>query len=107
MAITHKVLYAGQLPSSKGALYTVAAATTGFIHNVILHNASDGAETVELFLNNGAEYQLLKLSVAARDTVYPMSLGNEGLVLAATHKIEGNTTTGTTVTCVIVGSEEA
>ena len=106
MAYNAKVLYAGQLPNAKGDLYTVGGATTAFIHNIILHNINTVSETVELLFNNGTEYQIIKVAIAANETVYPMSLTNEGLVLEATDKISGLTSVASKVTCIITGTEE-
>lgn len=102
---TRKKLAFIQLASSKGDIYDPGTAI-GLVHNIIIHNSNTTAETVVINLHDGTnEYKLFNMSVAANDTVI-IDFGNEGLIVDASSKITGNTTTASKVTCSISGSEE-
>lgn len=101
---TQKKLAFIQLASSKGDIYD-SGSTIGCVHNIILHNINTVSENVILYLHDGSnEFILFNLSIAANDTVI-LSFQNEGLIVDASSKITGNTTTATKVTCLIMGTE--
>jgi len=94
-----------QLANSKGDVYDPGT-NIGLVHNIILHNSNTTPETVILYLHDGTnEYILYNLAIVANDTVM-IDLGNEGLVIDASSKITGYTTTASKVTCSISGAEE-
>jgi hypothetical protein len=104
MAYTAKTLAFGYVASSKTTIYTAPSSTTSVIHNILLHNTNTSSETLELFLNDGTERRIYRLTVAANDTIQIDFIG-EGIVLDTTDLISGNTTTADKVTIVVVGTE--
>lgn len=103
---TRKKLAHIQLADSKGDIYDPAASTIGLLHNIVLFNSNTTAETVVLNYHDGTnEYAILTKSVAANETIF-ISFPGEGLVVDASSKLTGNTTTASKVTCTITGSEE-
>ena len=102
---TRKKLAFIQLANSKGDIYDSGAAI-GLVHNIILHNTNTTTETVELLLHDGSnEYQLFKFDMLANDTKL-IDFRGEGLIVDASSKITGNTTTASKVTCAVCGCEE-
>jgi hypothetical protein len=87
-------------------IYDPAASTIGLVHNIILFNANTTTETVILNMNDGTNaYQLFQVVLTTKDTLI-LDFKGEGLVVDASSKITGSTTTGSMVTCLVTGSEE-
>lgn len=102
MAITPKLIYASELPSTIGDLVTVS--TVSVVHNIILHNTTATTRTVILGPSHSSTYrQMYKLDLPAYDSVQ-ISLPGEGLVLAVGDKLRGNADT-TGVNIFTYGSE--
>lgn len=92
-----------QLAAAKADIYDSGTAI-GEIHNIILHNTNTTTEVVVLNLHDGTnEYELYKMNLIANETVQ-LSFAGEGLIVDASSKITGNTTTAAKVTCAIFGS---
>ena len=104
--ITVKNLYQGQLPNSKGTLYTVPASTQAVVKSITLFNTNTSAETVGMFIlkSGGTSRQISGGSLALSgghmvdDTEYTLAAGDI---------IQGTTTTASKVDCVISGIEES
>lgn len=101
---TPKKLAFVQLANAKADVYDSGVAI-GEVHNILLHNANTTTELVVLNLHDGTnEYQILKISMATLETVI-LEFINEGLIVDASSKITGNTTTAAKVTCSVNGTE--
>ena len=101
---TPKKLAFIQLAAAKGDIYDSGAAI-GEVHNIVIHNINTTTEVVVLNLHDGTnEYELYKVSLIANETVQ-LSFGGEGLIVDASSKITGNTTTASKVTCSVNGTE--
>ncbi len=102
MAITPKLIYAGELPSSIGDLVTVSAISV--IHNIALHNTTISTRTIILGPSHSSTYrQMYKIELPAYDSVQ-ISFPGEGIVLAIGDKLRGNADTSG-VNVFIYGSE--
>ena len=94
-----------QLADSKGDIYSPSSAV-GLVHNILLHNTAATVETAILNYHDGTnEYQLYEMDLAANETVQ-LEFGGEGFVVEDAGKITGLTTTASTVTIKIDGTEE-
>lgn len=95
-----------QLADAKGDITsTPGADKKHLVHTIVIHNINGSAEDVELLYNDGTnEYQLLKQSVGADETVV-LDFGGEGVVIEADGKLTGMTTTASMVTCWVSGTE--
>ena len=106
VTFTIKQLANGQLPNSIGDLYTTPAVTQTIVKNIILVNTGGTAEIVNLYM--------LKASGTARRLIpKDCSLGagfqltmDDEVTLGAGDKIQGDTTTATTVDFTISGVEQ-
>ena len=106
-SVTIKQLANGQLASSTGDLYTVAAVTQTIIKSITLVNTNTTNEAVNLYV--------LKASGTARriipkdTTLAPgyLLVADDLYTLGAGDKIQGDTTTASKVDFVISGVEEA
>jgi len=106
MAFTRKKLAFIQLPSSKGDIYDPPASTKGLIQNILLHNANTVSETVVLYLHDGTnEYVIYQVTMAVNATLQ-LEFAGAGLVVDASSKLTGYTTTASKVTCSVSGTEE-
>lgn len=103
---TTKKLAMVQFPSTKGDLYDPPASTKGLIHNIVLFNNNTTTEVVTIYYNDGTnEYIIYQLSLIATETVQ-LNFANEGLLVDASSKITGLSTTSAKVTFLATGSEE-
>ncbi len=104
--ITVKNLANGQLPSTKGTLYTVPASTQAVIKSITLFNTNTSAETVGLFIlkASGTSRQISGGNLALSggymidDTEYTLGAGDI---------VQGITTTASKVDFLISGIEES
>jgi hypothetical protein len=101
MATTAKVLGRGTLTDSSATLYTVPAATTAIITNIVLCNTASSARTVDLELDGVMLADGLTLG-AASTTVIDLRQ-----VLDAADLIEGLASVDAEVTFHISGIEVA
>jgi hypothetical protein len=103
MAFVIKLLANGQLPSTIGDIYTTPGATQTIIKSIILVNTAATTETVNLYV--------LKAAGAARRIIpKDAQLGagfqmvvDDDITLGAGDKIQGDTTTATTVDFTVSG----
>lgn len=103
---TPKKLAFIQLPSSKGDIYD-SGTSIGEVHNILLHNANTTSETVVINLHDGTnEYQILKVGLSTLETLI-IEFINEGLIVDASSKLTGSTTTASKVTCSVNGTERS
>jgi len=101
---TPKKLAFIQLPNSKGDIYDPGTAM-GEAHSIIIHNTNTTTETVVLNLHDGTnEYEIFKIALITNETII-FEFINEGLIVDASSKITGSTTTASKVTCLICGTE--
>jgi len=101
MAITAKSLADGQLPSSKGTLYTSAGIT--YVRFIRCHNTSAvNTETVIIYLNRGTGSRIIMYS----DSLGPhYTMGDEPyLTMAAGDTLEGVSTHASNTDYVITGA---
>lgn len=102
---TIKALADGQLPATKGTLYTVPASTNTIIKTITLVNTSGSAVTVNLYLNlSGTSRRIIPmdLSLGAGELLET----DADYTLEAGDLIEGDASSATTVDYTINGVEE-
>lgn len=101
---TAKVLYEGQLATSKGTLYTVPASTKTYITSIRAFNTNAATQTMNFYYKPGStSRQISRDSLAQYASIHRSTTGD---VLEAGDLIEADTTTATAVDCVIMGIEE-
>lgn len=101
MSATSKALSRGLLSGSSATLYTVPAATTAIITNIVLANTSTSSVTVTINLDGVA--LIPGISVDA-NSVTEVAIRQS---LAATKTITGFASTASVVGCHISGAEVA
>jgi len=104
------------IASSAGALITNAASTKTWIRGIVIYNGNTTAEAVKLYNvpdsassvgTAGVSNLFFSQSIAADATVY-IEIPGPGLVLEDTNDtIQGVTTTGSKVTVMFTGDDEA
>lgn len=108
MALTPKILADGQLPSSKGTLYTVPGSTQTAVKFFRLVNTSGSVVTVNVYLkkSGGTSRRIIPkdYSLAAGAMASVLDYG-EVVALGAGDLIEGDASSATTVDYVIDGGE--
>src|SRR6185295_5152295 len=98
---TAKILAEGQLPSSKGTLYTCPALTKGYIKYWSVINTS-GTETVILYVKkSGSSSRRICKGTLNVDEMIRVLDDGETIELSAGDSLEGETTSATTVDYVI------
>jgi tagatose-1,6-bisphosphate aldolase non-catalytic subunit AgaZ/GatZ len=102
MAFTGQLLAEGQLPSSKGTLYTVPGATTAYVRTIRVHNTNAAGQTVLIYVKRGTSRIFSRAVLAQNETL----VVDDPVSLEAGDLIEGQTTTATAVDYVITGAEE-
>lgn len=103
---TAKPLADGQLPTSKGTLYTVPASTSSYVKNIHLFNTSSTEQTILLYLNVSGTSRLFRRIVLAENESSDV-LDSEAFLLEPEDLIEALTTTVSVVDYVIMGVEES
>lgn len=103
-AFAAKVLAEGQLPSSKGTLYTVPGATKGYVRQMRIFSTG-AAQTIIIYLKPGSTSR--KQIQFVLSTNESADVFSETIELEAGDLIEGETTDAATVDYVITGVEEA
>lgn len=102
MAVTGTALADGQLPSSKGTLYTAAAVT--YVKSISCHSTSATSQTVILYTNRGGTSRVIaRVPLEQYETLYV----ELPIVLESGDLLEGVTTTATAVDYQISGGVEA
>jgi hypothetical protein len=104
MTITAKALADGQLPTTKGALYTAPANTMTYVKSIVAHNTNAADQIVVLSVNRSGTSRVIARAVLGQnETLYY----NAPLTLEADDAIEGVTTTASAVDYTISGAEES
>ena len=105
MAYTEKRLAAlQQLPNAIGDLYT-ATAVTALLTKILLYNTNTTTETGYIAIYDGSStYEFWPFELATGET---MEIDLKGIVLNASDKIKGVTTTASKVNCYLSGIEKA
>ena len=107
MTTVIKSLADGQLPSSKGTLYTTPAATQTIINRITLVNTNSSTESVNLYFKASSgtsrriipkDYSLIAAALFVMD---------DAVTLEAGDILEGDTTTASKVDYVISGVENS
>ena len=106
MAITRKNLAFGQVPSTKGAIYTVPGSTKGAISNAIWFNAHTSAVTIKIYVDAGTEYQVWEKSLASKERIH-VPYPDVGMLLEATTVMRAEASVDAVVTYKLDGREEA
>ena len=107
MTVAIKSLADGQLPNSKGTLYTVPAATQTIINRITLVNTNSSGETVNLYFkaSGGTSRRIIpKNYTLAVDALFIM---DDAITMEAADVIEGDTTTAAKVDFVVSGMENS
>jgi hypothetical protein len=106
VTFTIKQLANGQLPSSIGDLYTTPAVTQTIVKNIILVNTAATTENVNLYMlqASGTARRLIPKNCAL-GAGFQLTVDDE-VTLGAGDKIQGDTTSGTTVDFTISGVEQ-
>lgn len=100
-----KALADGQLPSSKGTLYTVPPGATTIIVTITLVNTDSAARTVDLYLNRtGTSRRIISkdLSIAAGNSLEHTTRHT----MEAGDLLEGDASAATVVDYTVDGTEE-
>lgn len=105
MTYITKPLADGQLPNSKGTLYTVPAATATNVRQMRISNVSGGTQTVTVYLNVTGTSRRVGRFVLSADQF--ADVFSEPVQLAAGDLLEGDATSAASVDYVIYGVEDA
>jgi len=107
MTITAKELANGQLPATRGDLYTVPAATIAYIKSITLHNTGLSSYNVTITKEPGGagtERVIISVVLDAGDTFY----FDEPTVMDATDVLRGDDGgAGSVIDYTVSGAEEA
>jgi hypothetical protein len=96
MAVFTQKRVEGQLPSTKGTLYTTPASTSSMLKVITLVNTSGSAVTINLYLKNATSRRIIPLN-------YSLAAGAQALLEFSDHAlltgdlIEGDASSATTV----------
>ena len=100
-----KIFTDGQLPSSKGTLYTVPASTSVYISKIHILNTSATTQIVKIYIKPGSTSRFL-IHVSDLEQ-YESIIYDGGLILETGDLIEGETTTASVVDYLIMGVTES
>jgi len=103
---TLKILYEGQLPTTKTALYTVPANSAVYVKQITVYNTNAASQTIKFYLKPGATSRTWRRYVLAVDESAELLDQNQVLLLEEGDVIEAETTTASAVDCLIMGIEE-
>lgn len=99
-----KPLADGQLPSSKGTLYTVPALTVAYVKQMRIFNTNASSQTVIVFLNvSGTSRRVGQFVLAQNESADVFS---DAVQLSAADLVEGQSTNAAAVDYVLYGVEE-
>lgn len=105
MAYTPALLASGQLANAKGTLYTVPTGFRARVTCITYYNTTGGALTVSTYIDDGTSRQIDSRSVPAASRYIALDSTAE-LLLDAADKVEGNTSSNTSVNYHVFGWEE-
>jgi hypothetical protein len=101
MAFAASVLADGQVPATKGTIYTVPGATTAYVYNLRICNTSATPQDVDVWVNvSGTSRQLGRFSLSQWESADVFS---QPFHLSAGDLIEADTITASVVDYVITG----
>ena len=106
MAFVGKVLGEGQLPTTKGTLYTVPVAAVTYVKRISFFNLNAAQQTVIVYIKPGATSRTWRRYVLQQNESVDLLDHGDALILEAGDLIEAVTTTGSAVDYVIMGVEE-
>jgi hypothetical protein len=104
--MTIKSLADGQLPNSKGTLYTVGGATSTIIKKITCVNTNTTTESVNLYIKRSGSTSRRICPKDLQLAAGYMAVDDEEHALAAGDLIEGDTTTASKVDYIIEGVEK-
>jgi hypothetical protein len=101
---TAKSLADGQVPNTKGTIYTVGGSTVGYVKLINLFNTNAAQQTINLYVkrNGSVSRQLRQFVLAQYESGYydlPMTLSDGDI-------IEADSTNASAVDYLITGAEE-
>lgn len=99
-----KVLADGQLPATKGTLYTVPADTSAYLKSIICCNTGVGNNTIILYLKPGSTSRRITRIILATNEQY---FFDESVALETGDLIEGEATNASEVDYIILGVIES
>lgn len=102
--LNYKSLAAGQLPSSKTALYTVPSSTQAMVKTIIIANNGGGTNTVDLYftlLGGATEVHILSITLDAGD----IAIIDDAGTFRTSDVISGKATNASQVDYAISGGE--
>ena len=106
MSFSGTVLADGQLPSTKGTLYTVPADTVAYVKYLSLYNTNAAGQTILIYLNVSGTSRLIRRFTLEENESADLLDEGQSLQLQAGDLIEAVTTTATAVDYVITGVAE-
>lgn len=104
---TGKSIADGQVSNAKAAIYTVGAATVGFVKQVTFYNTNAAVQTLEVWIkrSGGTSRQRRRFTLAQDESVDLLDDG-ESIELSTGDAIEARTTTAAAVDYMVLGVEE-
>ena len=106
MSFAGKVFAEGQLPSTKGTLYTVPSGKVAYIKRISIYNDNVATQTIVFYVKPGATSRKWCRYLLAQDESAELLIHGDALILEAGDMIEAETTTASAVDYFIVGVEE-
>ena len=106
MPFTGKVLGEGQLPTTKGTLYTVPVAAVTYVKRISFFNDNAAAQTIIVYVKPGATSRKWRRYVLEQNEAVDLLDHGDALILEAGDTIEAQTTTATAVDYLLMGVEE-
>jgi hypothetical protein len=106
MAFAGKVLGEGQLPTTKGTLYTVPVGKTTYVKRISFFNDNAAAQTIIVYIKPGAASRKWRRYVLEQNEAVDLLDHGDALILEAGDLIEAQTTTVSAVDYVLMGVEE-
>ena len=104
MGMTVKSLADGQLPNTKGALYTTPASTETIIKTISLVNTDTSARAVNLYVKTGTSRRIIPNNMSLG--IGYMMVYDDDLTLEAGDLIEGDAAVASKVDYTINGVEK-
>lgn len=104
--MTIKSLADGQLPNSKGTLYTVGASTSTIVKRITYVNTNTTTESVNLYIKRSGSTSRRIIPKDLQLAGSYMVIDDDTHALATGDLIEGDTTTATKVDYLIEGVEK-
>jgi hypothetical protein len=107
VAFAGTALADGQLPSSKGTLYTVPALTVAYVKKLTLFNTNAATQTILVYLNTTGTSRVWRRFVLAQNESADVLGEGDSAILQAGDLIEASSTNASAVDYYIAGVLEA